>query len=258
MKKSLIPSTVRTIFLDMNNTMIDPERSFDQCFRNILVDFTGRWESDEQEATPEKAVELYLAEWQKRKKKIKPSSSGSPNAAINEIRKMCLKASLKHYPFAVNDAFVQSFFREMKKQQRQYAVLFPHTAETVRELAKHYQLGIISNGSKDVQEEMIERFGLSAELPRERIFTSKKGEYRKPDSAIFMQALKATSTEPAHAAMVGDSWSNDIAGALKCGMNAIWLNKHNSKKITQRKVGKKKIVVIRQFHQLRDLFDGQT
>ncbi len=257
MKKIVVPPAVRTIFLDMNNTMIDPERSFEQCFKNILIDFTGRWESDDQEATPKKAVEMYLTEWNKRKIKIKPQSSSS-GAAVMELRKGCLKAALKHYPFAINDSFVHSFFREMKKQQRQHAVLFPHTADTIRELAKQHQLGIISNGNKDVQEEMIHRFGLSAELPRERIFTSKKGEYRKPDSAIFLQALKGTATEPSQAAMVGDSWTNDIVGALKCGMRAIWLNKHNPKKITQRKVGKHKIIIIRQFQQLGDLFEGQT
>lgn len=255
MKRMGIPPSVRTLFFDMNNTLIDPERSFDHCFTNILIDFTGRWEPDDPEAAPGKAVSLYLAEWNKHKRKFKPQSNNS-GSAISELRKICLKTALKHYPFAVNDTFVQSFFREMKKQQRQHAVLFPNTAETVRELAKHYQLGIISNGSRDVQHGMIGRFGLSGELPKERIFTSKKGEYRKPDPAIFLHALKSTSTSPPEAVMVGDSWTNDIAGALKCGMNAIWINRLSDKKTTQRKVGKLKVIVIGQFQQLRDVLRG--
>lgn len=255
MKRTIIPPKTTTLFFDMNNTMIDPERSFDHCFTNILIDFTGRWESDDQQATPEKAVNLYLTEWNKRKKKYKPYSNQT-GTAINELRKICLKAALHHYPFAVNDSFVLSFFREMKKQQRQHAVLFPGTAETVRGLAKHYQLGVISNGNREVQSGMIARFGLSKELPTERIFTSKKGEYRKPEPAIFHHALRSMSVAPAEAIMIGDSWTNDIAAALKCGMNAIWINRSSDKKITQRKVGKHKITVIRHFEQLKDMLQG--
>lgn len=250
MRKTSIPQTVRTLFFDMNNTMIDPEQSFERCFTNILSDFTGRWEPDDPAATPDKAVQLYLSEWNKRKSK--------GGADTFELRKQCLKAALRHYPFAVNDAFVHSFFREMKKQQRQHAVLFPHAAETVRALAKHYQLAVISNGNRDVQHGMITRFGLSGELPMERIFTSKKGEYRKPDPAIFLHALKNTSTPPSEAVMIGDSWTNDIAGALKCGMHAVWINRNSGKKITGRKIGKQKVTVIRHIQELRDVlpFEG--
>ncbi|WP_127582867.1 HAD family hydrolase [Paenibacillus koleovorans] len=255
-EKGKNPTGVRTVFFDMNNTMIDPERSFEQCFTNILIDFTGRWDSDDPDAVPEKAVAQYMEEWNKRKDKLQISRTGTTDKEKDktlEVRKACLKAALKHYPFAVNDTFVQSFFRELKKQQRQHAVLFPDAAETIRELAKTYQLGIISNGSREVQEEMVRRFGLSEELPRERIFTSIKGEYRKPDSEIFKQALKETATPASQAVMVGDSWSNDIVGALKCGMQAVWVSRSAGKKITQRKVGKSKVSVIRQLKELSSL-----
>jgi len=47
----------------------------------------------------------------------------------------------------------------------------------------------------------------------------------KPDPSIFLAALAALGVEPAEAAMVGDSYEDDIEGARALGMHAILLDR---------------------------------
>jgi FMN phosphatase YigB (HAD superfamily) len=47
----------------------------------------------------------------------------------------------------------------------------------------------------------------------------------KPDPSIFAAALDALAVEPEHAAMVGDSPEDDIAGARALGLRAYLLDR---------------------------------
>jgi putative hydrolase of the HAD superfamily len=47
----------------------------------------------------------------------------------------------------------------------------------------------------------------------------------KPHRSIFEAALAALDADPADAAMVGDSYADDIAGARALGMRAILLDR---------------------------------
>ncbi len=53
----------------------------------------------------------------------------------------------------------------------------------------------------------------------------------KPEQAFFATLLNMASTteriDACAAAMVGDSWTNDVCGALAAGLHAIWLNPSN-------------------------------
>jgi membrane-associated phospholipid phosphatase len=60
------------------------------------------------------------------------------------------------------------------------------------------------------------------------VATSRDLGVGKPDAAYFAAALKmAPAGQPqaaGRAVMVGDSWTNDIAGAMAAGLRTIWLN----------------------------------
>ncbi|HET8777115.1 MAG TPA: HAD-IA family hydrolase [Candidatus Limnocylindria bacterium] len=47
----------------------------------------------------------------------------------------------------------------------------------------------------------------------------------KPDPAIFEIALRAAGAAPADAVMLGDSWENDVVGAVGMGIAAAWLDR---------------------------------
>ena len=54
--------------------------------------------------------------------------------------------------------------------------------------------------------------------------TSAQIGFRKPHGAMFAAACKAIGAEPGQVAFCGDTWSTDIAGALRAGMTPIWLS----------------------------------
>jgi len=247
-KRIFSPATTKVVFFDMNNTLVDPQRSFEKCFVNVLADFVGRWATDD-DWNPQAVLETYLAEWNKKAKWLKKKP-----AHASEAKKQCLAAALKPYPFQVNDAFVSAFFREIKNQAKRHAVLYPYVLETLRHLSSRYRLAIISNGSKEHQDQVAERLNLTAYIPREHIFASKKGGFRKPNPAIFLNALKAMDIRAPQGVMVGDSWKNDVSGAMKCGMKTVWVYRLNAKKMSRRKVGKQTVVVVRSIRQLTDIF----
>ena len=47
----------------------------------------------------------------------------------------------------------------------------------------------------------------------------------KPDPAIFEIALRVAGATPAEAVMLGDSWENDVVGAVRAGIAAAWLDR---------------------------------
>lgn len=252
MKRRFNPHNTKAVFFDMNNTLIDPKASFNSCFLNVLTDFTGRWDDGNGSGwNPELVLKTYNAEWAKRGNRLR-SKPGETDAT----KKQCLEIALRHYPFQVNDSFVAAFFREMRSQMREHAVLFPHAGDVVAKLSGHYKVGIITNGSKEHQRKVIDKQKLSAYISGDRIFASNKSGIRKPNPAIFQSALRALGVRSAEAVMVGDSWNNDITGALNCGMKAIWLNRETVEKSSTRKFGSKEVPVVQGLKQAAELFES--
>ncbi|MEF3303767.1 HAD family hydrolase [Paenibacillus sp. GYB003] len=250
MKRPFTPRNTKAVFFDMNNTLVDPKASFDACFVNVLVDFAGRWDNDGEGWDPGSVLATYKAQWNG----IAPRLAGKPQE-LERAKKQCLEAALRRYPFLVNDAFVHSFFREMRRQMRDRAVLVPNALEAVAKLSGAYRLGIITNGGKEQQERVMNRLGLADYIAGDLVVASNRSGVRKPNPAIFRSALSAAGVRPGEAVMVGDSWKNDILGAVKCGMNAVWLNRAGARKSSRRKAGSVEIPVVAGFGELTELFE---
>ncbi|TMV48327.1 HAD family hydrolase [Paenibacillus mesophilus] len=248
MKRTFTPRNTKAVFFDMNNTLIDPGASFDSCFLNVLVDFAGRWDDGDGQWEPRHVLETYKTEWNKKKGRLTTPEE------LEKAKKQCLETALRHYPFQVNEAFTASFFREMRNQMREHAVPFPHARDTVAKLSEHYKIGIITNGRKEHQEKVLGKLSLSAYVAGDRIFASNHGGVRKPNPAIFLAAVRSMSIRASEGVMVGDSWKNDVTGALKSGMNAVWLNRPGGTNQSRRKVGKLEVPVVGGFKELGELF----
>jgi putative hydrolase of the HAD superfamily len=105
--------------------------------------------------------------------------------------------------------------------------LIPGVADTLRALKKkRYKLGLICNTGRSpgfILRELLDSFGIGRRL--NLALFSDETIVRKPDPAIFRQALAALTTEPNDAVHVGDSIANDIHGAMAAGMRAVWVRK---------------------------------
>jgi HAD superfamily hydrolase (TIGR01549 family) len=114
-------------------------------------------------------------------------------------------------PALAEPAF-ERFFAE-----RHRVDLFDDALPTLAFLSARYPVVALSNGNADV-----ERVGIGAHF-RASISASDFG-VAKPDARIFLAAASAVQVQPHEVLHVGDDATMDALGALKAGMQAVWLN----------------------------------
>lgn len=141
-------------------------------------------------------------------------------ARLERIRGICGRYRLQPDETAVSqaaDAYAQA--------QRSNARLVPGVRELLDALRGRVKIGVVTNGPSARQRGKLERFGIrSGDL--DVLAISEEVGATKPDPAIFAFALARLGVAPARATMVGDSWENDVLGALGSGMAAVWLNRY--------------------------------
>ena len=59
------------------------------------------------------------------------------------------------------------------------------------------------------------------------VVTSEEAGGPKPDAVIFRSALKQMGVGASETVMIGDSWSQDVLGAQRVDIRAVWLNRHH-------------------------------
>lgn len=243
MKRYFSPKSKKVIFFDLNHTLIDQKLTYRKCFTEVLNDFTGRWDPGDTDWNPEHVA----MDYEKKCHKARQSKS-KPKLPLIKVRHSCLRSALQPYPFNVNEEFLNTFFNRMKKRLSNHNTLFSSAIESLDTLSKTYTLGVISN-KKEVN---LKQLGLSEFIANEHVITSQSG-YRKPQPMIFKLALKSLKIKASEAVMVGNSWKQDIYGATRSGMDAVWIHPAH-KKNAQRKIGRERVIIIRELSQLCDIF----
>jgi len=100
--------------------------------------------------------------------------------------------------------------------------LFPETMSTLIHLkARGYHLGVISNGITIKQYEKLVRLGLHHFF--HSVITSQEAGVEKPDIAIFELAMKTMGCKAENSVMIGNSFNDDVLGAIDAGMSAVFL-----------------------------------
>ena len=99
--------------------------------------------------------------------------------------------------------------------------LYEDVLPVLEELRRHgCKLGLISNGERDLEE-----FAAHHALEVDVAVGSRSFGHTKPHPSIFAAALEQLGVEPEDAAMVGDSYADDIEGARALGMRAFLLDR---------------------------------
>jgi putative hydrolase of the HAD superfamily len=88
--------------------------------------------------------------------------------------------------------------------------------------AAGWLVGVVTNGAGDIQRAKLARTGIGQRV--DAVCISEEIGIRKPDAGIFRQAARLIGAEGLHGGwMVGDSATNDIAGARAAGLRTIWV-----------------------------------
>ncbi len=110
-------------------------------------------------------------------------------------------------------------YREAYQQARQ---ALPGAVEALTALrAAGLAVGVLTNFSRPEQIAKLEVCGL---LPLVDALVTLSDAPPKPDPASYRAICAALGTPPSETLMVGDSWMNDVAGAVAAGLQAVWYN----------------------------------
>lgn len=105
-------------------------------------------------------------------------------------------------------------------------ILFPYTMEILQYLtAKNYQLHLITNGFEKTQHSKLKYSGLTHYF--KEVITSEGSSSLKPNKEIFHFAFEKTGAQAEESIMLGDSLEVDIMGAMKAGIDQVFINHQN-------------------------------
>lgn len=122
-------------------------------------------------------------------------------------------------------AYSDNFFAEIMYKK----TLMPYAREALEYLASKYNLYILSNGFRELQEQKMRSSGVDKYF--KKVILSEDIGVHKPYPEIFHFALSATQSEVRTSLMIGDNWENDIVGAKGVGMGHIYYNIKGDEKL---------------------------
>lgn len=123
----------------------------------------------------------------------------------------------------VNDSdlsrrFSDEFFSIIHTKKK----LMPYAANILEYLKPKYNLYIISNGFRELQNKKMRAAGIENYF--KKVILSDDIGIMKPYPEIFHFALSATQSDVKNSIMIGDNWDADITGAKGVGMDQVYYN----------------------------------
>ncbi|WP_232510176.1 HAD family hydrolase [Paenibacillus crassostreae] len=89
-------------------------------------------------------------------------------------------------------------------------------------------VGLITNGPLEHQMRKIKSLCLDDVILDNHIFVSGGVGLDKPDPRLFAYVNEMTETTAEHSYYIGDTWRNDVVGAMNAGWNMLWFNPRNA------------------------------
>jgi HAD superfamily hydrolase (TIGR01509 family) len=121
-------------------------------------------------------------------------------------------------------AHLGAAYREAYLAARRPVPGAPNLLRAVR--AYGAKVAAVTNNLVSEQEDKLRATGLRDLF--DALVISEAAGVSKPDPAIFRIALEAAGSEPHEAVMLGDSWDNDVVGAIGAGISAAWLDRRGA------------------------------
>ncbi len=102
------------------------------------------------------------------------------------------------------------------------ARLYPEALDVLARTRSLGRVALLSN-TQSFSLGLLDSLGLSEQF-RVKGLSAELG-FLKPDAGAFEAMQKRLGLFPGEIAMVGDSWSDDVEGALNAGWTALWVNR---------------------------------
>ncbi len=144
----------------------------------------------------------------------------------NEARRERIRGVCHHYGLQPNAMAISEAAAAYAREQQSNGRPVPGALKLVEALrGRGVKIGVVTNGQSALQRDKLERFDIRPHT-LDALAISEEVGVTKPGSAIFRHALASLGVAAERVAMIGDSWENDVLGALRSGLAAVWLNRY--------------------------------
>lgn len=160
-------------------------------------------------------------------KLIAESKQTHREACFDSVLKfLLLKYSIDITGKTTVDEILRNYYREIYSTRK----IFPDVVLTLKTLqSRGLRLGIISNTTNPPFMKDHERESSGLDPYFEFSIYSSGVPYRKPHPSIFKLAASRLQLKEQEILYVGDDPQNDVVGAQKVGMSAVWVNRDDDK-----------------------------
>ncbi|NUU77120.1 HAD family hydrolase [Paenibacillus xylanilyticus] len=149
--------------------------------------------------------------------------------AVERMRRQRFELTMKEFDIALLKGHAEELQAQYLNRQFQIQP-FEGAYDLMRKLmADGHTVGLITNGEGGHQKRKLEALDVFGLVPEEQIFISGTIGYAKPDSRLFEHVSKQTGTDARSSYYIGDSWRNDVVGAVNAGWKVIWFNHRDAK-----------------------------
>ena len=209
------PPAVQAVLFDLDDTLIDFQYSRRHGLRAVqeLVPALAPVPLEELELVHDEQLHAnYL--------RTLDGSLSDDDARLERMRGICARYGLRPDEGTIAEA-ASAYARGQQSNAR----LVPGVPELLETLRGRVKIGVVTNGPPARQRGKLKSFDIRPDDLDALAISGEVGA-AKPDPAIFRHALAALGAAPEQVTMIGDSWENDILGALGSGMAAVWLNRY--------------------------------
>ncbi|MFG1947001.1 HAD family hydrolase [Nonomuraea sp. NPDC048826] len=133
------------------------------------------------------------------------------------IRALCAELAIE------TPADLDAAFAGFTGHYRRGWTAFPDAAGALAALGG-FRLGVLTNGSQEIQEEKVRAIGLDG-LVGPVLTGEVLGGCFKPVAACYTAAAAALGLPPGEVLLVGDDIAKDVTGPAAAGMRSVWLDR---------------------------------
>ncbi|MNJ41585.1 HAD family hydrolase [Paenibacillus bouchesdurhonensis] len=210
-------SQQRAVFFDLDDTLYDHLVPFRTALTNIMA--------TEEDFPYEQAYHRmrYYSD------ALSAELGGTPTHGeeLHHMRRSRFQLALAEFDLQLAPEQAQALQDEYLSLQ--YSIrLFDGVAELITELkSRNFLVGVITNGPPDHQMNKVRALALTKLIPEDHIFISGAVGFTKPDERLFRHVTDKLGLAPENCSYIGDSWRNDVVGALDAGWKVLWFNHRN-------------------------------
>jgi HAD superfamily (subfamily IA) hydrolase, TIGR02254 len=202
----------KNLFIDLDDTLWDTFHNNKECLEELFVDY--KW--DQHFASFEAFFSIYMPNNLKLWEQYRNGEINRQTLILERFAFFLRPIGLKEKDdiLKINGDFLRLTGTKTK--------LIDGAIDLLEYLHPHYNLYILSNGFRELQNSKLGNSGLGKYIKKSIL--SEDAGIQKPHKEIFDFALKNTNSRRTESLMIGDSMEADIKGAHNAKIDQIWFN----------------------------------